>query len=113
MRRSMKKRIPRNYDGATPTGMQLKELLPGILSDLSAKLRDKPEQILDAWSEIVGKRIGKMSRAVSFEAGVLRVQVKNSTLNSLLIEHEKPRLVAAFRKRFPKVAFRDIFFRIG
>ena len=109
----MKKRIPRNYDGATPTGRQIKELLPGILLDLSEKLNDKPEQILSAWSEIVGKRICRMSRAVSFKEGVLRVQVKNSTLNSLLIEHEKPRLVAAFRKRFPKITFRDIFFRIG
>lgn len=109
----MKKRVPRNYDGATPTGRQIKELLPGILSDLSAKLSDKPDQILDAWPEIVGKRISKMSHAVSFEDGVLKVRVKNSTLNSLLVEHEKPRLVAAFRKRFPKVTFRDIFFRIG
>lgn len=109
----MKKRIPRNYDGATPTGRQIKELLPGILSDLSAKLSDKPDQILDAWPEIVGKRISTMSRAVSFEDGVLKVRVKNSTLNSLLVEHEKPRLVAAFRERFPKVTFRDIFFRIG
>ncbi len=109
----MKKRIPRNYDGATPTGRQIKELLPEILFDLSAKLNDKPDRMLAAWPEIVGKRISKMSRAVSFEDGVLRVQVKNSTLNSLLVEHEKPRLVAAFRKRFPKVTFRNIFFRIG
>jgi hypothetical protein len=109
----MKKRIPRNYDGSAPTGRPIKEFLPGILSDLSAKLSDNPVQILDAWPEIVGNRISKMTRAVRFEDGVLRVQVKNSTLNSLLVEHEKPRLVAAFRKRFPKVTFRDIFFRRG
>lgn len=107
------KRTPRNYDGALPTGRQIRDLLPEVLSDLSLKMKDEPHQILGAWSEIVGERIGKMSRAVSFDLGVLKVQVKNSTLISLLSQHEKPRLVAEFQKRFPKVKFRDIFFRIG
>ena len=107
------KRIPKNYDGSLPTGRQVRDLVPKILSNISAKMSDEPLQILEAWPEIVGKRISKMSRSVGFEDGILKVHVKNSTLYSLLTEHEKPRLVAAFRKRFPNVNFRDIFFRIG
>ncbi|WP_194846935.1 DUF721 domain-containing protein [Candidatus Neptunochlamydia vexilliferae] len=105
------KRTPRNYDGSKPTGKEVKELLPGMLAKLSAKCDYKPLQILEAWPEIVGERIGKMTRAVSFDEGVLRVQVKNSTLYSLLVEHEKRRLVTEFQKRFPAV--RDIWFKIG
>lgn len=107
------KRTPKNYDGNTPTGKKVCELLPGVLTQLSQKLSDNPHQILSAWPEIVGERIGKMSRAVSFESGVLKVQVRNSTLLSLLVEHEKSRLLAAFKKRFPKVKFIDISFKIG
>ncbi len=105
------KRTPRNYAGIKPTGKQVSDLLPEMLAQLSAKCDDKPLQILEAWPEIVGERIGKMTRAVSFDDGVLRVQVKNSTLYSLLVEHEKRRLVAEFQKRFPNV--RDIRFKIG
>jgi len=107
------KRTPKNYDGNEPTGRQICELLPGILSKLTTKCDDKPHQILSAWPDIVGERIGKMSKAVSYNSGILRVHVKNSTLYSLLVEHEKTRLIATFKERFPKVRFLDIFFKIG
>ena len=107
------KRTPRNYDGQKPTGKKLQEILPQFLSGLSEKCREAPHQVLEAWPEIVGERARQLTRAVSFEAGVLTVQVKNSTLLSLLAMHEKPRLMAAFRKRFPNLSIREIFFRIG
>ena len=107
------KRTPRNYDGKEPTGRQIRDILPEIMSTLSRKMGDQPERIICAWPEIVGDKIAKMTRAVHFDAGVLKVLVKNSTLFSLLIEHEKPRLVAAFQRKFPKVCFQDILFKIG
>lgn len=107
------KRTPKNYDGIKPTGRKIGDLLTEILTDLSGKFNDQPHLVLEAWPQIVGKRIAKMTRAVSFDDGVLKVFVKNSTLLSLLIEHEKHRLLASFQKRFPKVKFQDIFFKIG
>ena len=107
------KRTPKYYDGIMPTGKKIGDLLPEILSDLSGKFSDQPFLILEAWPEIVGERIGKMSRAVSFNEGILKVLVKNSTLLSLLVEHEKHRLIALFRERFPKIKFQNIFFKIG
>ena len=110
---NMKKRIPKNYDGPLPTGRMLQQFLPQLIAELSNKIKDQPEQIIAAWIEIVGQRIGRLSFAEKFEEGTLWVRVQNTTLNSLLIEHEKPRLIAAFQKKFPKVQFRDIVFRIG
>ncbi|QVL56743.1 MAG: DUF721 domain-containing protein [Simkaniaceae bacterium] len=107
------KRTPKYYDGSLPTGRKIGDLLPEILTDLSGKFSDQPHLILEAWPQIVGERIAKMSRAMSFDNGILKVLVKNSTLLSLLVEHEKHRLVALFRERFPKVKFQDIFFKIG
>lgn len=107
------KRTPKNYDGNQPTGKRIGEILPGILIDLSGKFKDQPHLILEAWSEFVGEKVSKMARAVSFNKGILEVRVKNSSLLSLLVEHEKSRLLAQFRKRFTKVKFQDIFFKIG
>ncbi len=107
------KRTPKNYDGNTPTGKKIEDLLPEILTNLSGKVSDQPHLIIEAWPQVVGERIAKMSRAVSFDSGILKVLVKNSTLLSLLVEHEKHRLMASFQERFPKVNFQDIFFKIG
>jgi len=107
------KRIPKNYDGNRPTGRQIRELLPKILGKLSNQYHEKFYQLVWDWPSIVGEQIGKMTRAVSYESGILKVYVSNSTLYSLLVEHEKPRLINIYKKKFPKACFRDIFFKIG
>lgn len=107
------KRTPKSYDGNQPTGRQLKDLLPEIMAQITGKADNSPIEILQVWPEIVGPKISKMARAVSFESGVLKVKVENSTLYSLLTLHEKERLLNELKKRFPKVKFRNILFRIG
>jgi len=107
------KRTPKNYDGNLPTTRQLRDLLPDMVAALSDKVGNAPYQVLEAWNEVVGERIGKHTRAVSFDEGVLRVQVRSSTLLSLLTQHEKKRLIAVFRNKFPKVHFKNILFKIG
>lgn len=107
------KRIPKNYNGNRPTGRPICELLPQILRQLSNQYQEDYHHILSAWPNIVGEQIGKMSRAVNYNSGILKVYVSNSTLYSLLVEHEKTRLLNIYKKRFPKVHFRDIFFKIG
>ncbi|WP_420422565.1 DUF721 domain-containing protein [Simkania sp.] len=107
------KRIPKSYNGNKPTSRQLKDLLPEIMNQISGKIDESPREVLDAWARIVGPKISKMARAVSFESGVLKVKVENSTLYSLLTLHEKERLLCELRKQFPKVNIRNILFRIG
>ena len=106
-------RTPKNYDGILPTSRQIKDLLPSVLSRISDKVDEGSQQVLLAWPEIVGKRIASMTQAIQCDSGVLRVCVKNSTLYSLLVEHEKKRLLGVLQKRFPKQKIRDILFRIG
>lgn len=107
------KRTPKNYNGIHPTGKKAHEVLPVILNNLSKKCSDQPHLILAAWSDIAGKRVGGMSRAIAFESGILKVLVKNSTLHSLLVEHEKQKILQAFKKKFPKIIFQDILFKVG
>ena len=107
------KRIPKSYDGNKPISRQLKDLLPEIMTKINGKIDESPIEVLEAWAQIVGPKISKMARAVSFESGVLKVKVENSTLYSLLTLHEKERLLGEMRKQFPKVKIRNILFRIG
>ncbi|MCB1115394.1 MAG: DUF721 domain-containing protein [Chlamydiia bacterium] len=109
----MAQRTPKNYDGSAPTGKKIGELLPEMLGRLSGKFKDQPYLIVEAWPEVVGEKISRMTRAVSFHEGVLEVKVKNSSLMSLLSVYEKERLIALFRERFPKQRLTDISFKIG
>lgn len=112
MKRSSK-RTPRHYDGTGLTTRQLGDLLPIVLRKVRGAYGTRADQILAAWPEVIGERMAKMTTAYSFYEGVLKVRVKNSTLHSLLEQHEKPRLLSQLRKLFPSIEIKTILFRIG
>lgn len=95
-----------------PTGTSLQRLLPQVLEEIGKAQKLRPDLILAAWPEVIGSKLAPMTRAVTFEAGVLYVKVKNAPLNSLLVQ-EKFRLLQGLQKKFPNVEIRNIIFRIG
>ncbi len=106
-------RTRKNYDGTAPTGKFLTALLPSVLYKIDGSYQERSDLILDAWPQIVGKRLAPMTKAVKFVKGVLFVKVSNSTLLSLLTCHEKAKLLNALQEMFPSVTVRDIEFRIS
>ncbi len=107
------RRPPKGYDGIHSTSRHLKDLLPEMRERLIQKIGDQPIEILKAWEKLVGPKIASMSKAMSFDRGVLKVRVTNSTLYSLLMEHEKEKLLLKLKKHFPKTCFQNIVFRLG
>ena len=105
-------RTSKNYDGKESPVKHLREILPSILQDISSRAAKNPSQILAVWAEIIGPKMAPMTRAYLFEEGVLHVKVNNSTLYSLLQQHEKMKLLKALRTRFPEVAISNIVFRM-
>lgn len=95
------------------TTKNLKQLLPSVLSQIGRSHQDRPDLILAAWPSLIGDRLAPMTKAVSFVDGVLSVKVKNSSLLSLLAQHECNRLLKELRKKFPNVNIRDIRFSVG
>lgn len=95
-----------------PTGTSLQRLLPKVLEGIGRAQELRPDLILAAWPEVIGAKLAPMTRAVSFESGVLYVKVKNAPLNSVLVQ-EKFRLLKGLQEKFPKVDIRNIIFRIG
>jgi len=95
------------------TNKQMKDLLPKVLGQIGAIHRDRPDLILAAWPRIIGSKLAPMAKAVSFDQGILFVKVSNSTLYSLLSQHERGRLLKSLREQFPSVEIKNIHFRVG
>ena len=106
-------RTPKNYNGTQPTSRHVADLLSSALSKLSSSCQERPDLLLAAWPEIIGPKHASMTQAVSFCEGILTVKVKNSTLHSLLSRHDKFRILASIKQRFPKVNIQNIVFRIA
>jgi hypothetical protein len=100
-------------DSRSLTNKQMKDLLPKVLGKIGAIHRERPDLILAAWPLIIGEKLAPMAKAVSFEQGILVVKVGNSTLYSLLSQHERGRLLKCLREKFPSVGIKNIHFRIG
>jgi hypothetical protein len=100
-------------DGSELTNKHLKDLLPKVLGNIGALHKNRPDLILAAWPQIIGEKLASMTKAVSFDQGVLFVKVSNSTLYSLLAQHERGRLIKCLREKFPSVDIKNIHFRIG
>lgn len=107
------RRTPKNYDGTQTTTHRVGDLLPKVLGKIGEAYQDRPDLILAAWPEVIGLKLAAMTQAISFIDGNLLVRVKNSTLHSLLNQHDKHKILEKLRKKFPKVQINNVFFRIG
>lgn len=108
-----RRRTPKDYDGTAVTTHHVSELLTSVLANIGETYQDRPDLLLAAWPEVIGTKLSPMTQAVSFSDGVLLVKVKNSTLHSLLSQHDKPRILSTLRQMFPKITIKNILFRIG
>ncbi len=103
----------RRENGCQVTNKTLSTLLPQMLGSIGALHRDRPDLVLAAWPQIIGPKLSTMTKAVSFDQGVLTVKVNNSTLYSLLSQQERGRLLKCLREKFPTVVIKNIYFRVG
>ncbi len=104
---------PFEYAGTKLTSKSMHNLLPNILEKIGKSQENRGDLILASWGEIIGEKLAQMTQALSFEAGVLYVKVKNATLYSLLSQHEKPKLLDALQKKFPRSGVKNIVFKMG
>ena len=112
----MKKRFhrtPKGYNGVYLTSHKLRDLLSSGLYNIGMTYKDQGDLILAAWPEIIGKKLASMTEAISFDTGILYVKVRNSTLFSLLKQHDKPKILRSLRGKFPKTIIKNIVFRMG
>ncbi len=106
-------RTPRNFDGTEQTCRSLETLLPSILLQIDERYKKTVDEIFEGWKTIIGEKMAPLTELVSLEKGVVTIKVKNSTLYSLLCQHEKARLLNELQKKYSKEKIRDLKFRIG
>jgi len=106
-------RLPKNYQGIDSTIKDVRSLLPDFVNKIARKIEENPQDIIDAWDLIIGKKLSSFTTAYSFDEGILLVKVQSSTLLSLLAHQEKDKLLKLLQKKFSKQTIRDIHFRIG
>ncbi len=92
---------------------QLKDLLAGFIDDIQTKVDLRPDLILEEWEKIIDPRWKGMTVASSFEKGTVVVKVKNTTLYSLLIQHEGSKLLKKLQLKFPDSGINKLKFCIG
>ena len=89
----------------------IQELLPAFLEHLGKIYHNRPDLVMAAWPEVIGKELAPMTEAVSFVDGILTVKVPNSTLYSLLSQQDKPRILKNLRDKFAGTVIKTIHFR--
>lgn len=109
----MKKRTPRNYEGIKSPSKCISEILPDIIKDIDNSYQVKEIRVIKFWPQAIGAKLSPMTKALSFNNGILTVIVYNSTLYSLLCQHEKERLLKVLRNKFPKLSIQDLIFKVG
>lgn len=106
----MNSRTPRNYSGTQNPAKKMADLLPELLNDLGRRTGNRQEEIFRFWRDLMGEKMAPMTEPISFVDGVLTVKVKSSTLYSLLVTHERARLLGQLQEKF---SIRNLVFRVG
>ncbi len=102
-----------NYNFRSSGLRQMKNLLPKVLEEIETNYARQPIKVLQVWPEVIGAKLASMAVAESFKNGVLFVRVTNSALYSLLVQHEKIRLLNLLQKKIPNAGIGKIVFKAG
>ena len=88
-------------------------LLPKLMQKLGLKDRLRENEVIDAWSSIVGEFIAAHSTPVALREGVLYVRVLQPSLHYELERVAKTEILRKLKQRFGAKIIRDIRFRLG
>ena len=102
----------RNYKFFSSSFRRADTILPKVLGEIEKKYKSRPEKIEEVWAEILGEKLAPFTKVISWEDGILIVQVKGSTLYSLLHQYEKGRILKILQKRFSKETIRKMVLRL-
>ena len=89
---------------------RINDILPGVLKSMNIETRIKNWQIVENWTEIVGKKIAQHAKATTVDTHNLFVEVDNPVWQSQLFLMKKT-IIKKFKKY--GVNIKDIKFRIA
>ncbi len=93
------------------TSKSIDSVLKTVLNSIETTYEKKPYRIIEIWPKVIGEKLSKMTKPVSFKEGVLLVLVKSSTLLNIL-NMEKQTLLKKLQIACPKQTINQIIFKI-
>jgi predicted nucleic acid-binding Zn ribbon protein len=88
-------------------------LVPAVMQRLGLRERLRENEVIEAWSKIVGDFLAAHSAPVSLRDGILLVRVLQPALHYELETLSKPDILRKLKQRFGAKTIREIRFRIG
>ena len=89
------------------------DVLPKLMQRLGLKERLHENEVLEAWSKIVGEFIAAHSAPVGLREGILYIRVLQPALHYELEQVSKIEILRKLKQRFGVKIIRDIRFRVG
>jgi predicted nucleic acid-binding Zn ribbon protein len=93
--------------------LPVSDLLPKLMQRLGLSERLHEEEIIHAWTALVGEFIAAHSCPSNLRDGILYVQVLQPALHYELERVSKPNILRKLKQRFGGKVIRDVRFRIG
>lgn len=90
-----------------------KHFLRDHLSHLRKILAGKPQEVIEAWYEILGKKYNGMTRAIGLKDGILSIKVRNASLYAVLKQSSQKELISRIHSAVPGVKVKEIRFLLG
>ena len=89
------------------------DVLPKLMQRLGLKERLHENEMMEAWSKIVGEFISTHSAPVALREGILYVRVLQPALHYELEQISKLDILRKLKQRFGGKIIRDVRFRVG
>jgi predicted nucleic acid-binding Zn ribbon protein len=89
------------------------EVVPRLMQRLGLRERLRENEVIEAWSRIVGDFIAAHSAPVALREGVLYVRVLQPALHYELEQVSKCEILRKLKQRFGSKTIRDVRFRVG
>lgn len=90
-----------------------KHFLRDHLSHLRKILAGKPQEVIEAWYEILGKKYNGMTQAIGLKDGILSIKVRNASLYAVLKQSSQKELISRIHSAVPGAKVKEIRFLLG
>lgn len=119
MRRSLRRQVLEEWRGLPfaeerpNRASSVREVLVQLAPKLGLETRLREEEIIGAWTEIVGEFFSRHSRPAKLHQSILIVNVLQPTILYELDRQWKPIILAKLKKRFGTKVIKELRFRVG
>lgn len=90
-----------------------KHYLRGYLRKIEHIVAANPQEVIEAWNEIMGTQYTGMFQALGFKNHVLLVKIYHSSLYAQLKQTDQSNLIVQLHQRVPHAKVKEIQFLLG